>query len=288
VLDYIFHICINIGIFSILAYSLSVLAGYSGQISLAQASFFAIGAYTAATLGNTYHLDLLIVIAISILFSTISSRLLCIFTNRTVDDYYIVITIGFQFLIYSIIKNLPEVTGGTNGISGIKTAMMFSYVFEHRYEVFLLVQGALVITILVLYLLSKSKFGKQLRAVGDDQIWAYSVGIDVEKYKTTANIMSASIASVAGVLYAYYAKYIDPSSFTLEESIYILCIVIIGGMRKISGIFIATSILVILPEIFRLIGFQGGAASNIRQLMYGAGLVAVIFMTLRSPSPQER
>mgnify|MGYP001767976504 CR=1 FL=1 len=125
--------------------------------------------------------------------------------------------------------------------------------------------------------LIKSSFGRTLIALSEDEIYTQSIGKNVYITKVIAFTISAVIASIPGVLYAHYISYIDPTSFTIDESIFILSIVIIGGMRKMWGMVFASAFLVLLPEALRFIGLPNNIAANLRQIIYGVILIAVIF-----------
>lgn len=116
---------------------------------------------------------------------------------------------------------------------------------------------------------------------GEDEVYTGSLGKDVGSAKVVSFVISGMLASIAGVLYAHYVSYIDPTSFTLDESIFILSIVIIGGMRNLWGVFLATAFLVLLPEALRFVGLPLSVAANIRQIVYGVALVIVIFSSKR-------
>ncbi len=118
--------------------------------------------------------------------------------------------------------------------------------------------------------LSNSAFGKTLRAISEDEIYAESIGKNVYQSKVISYAISASIAAIPGALYAHYITYIDPTSFTVMESIFILSIVIIGGMGNLRGSFLASVFMILLPEILRFVGMPNNIAANTRQIIYGA------------------
>ena len=127
-----------------------------------------------------------------------------------------------------------------------------------------------------------------LRALSDDEVYTGCLGKHVGQAKVVSFVISGMLASIAGVLYAHYISYIDPSSFTLDESIFILSIVIIGGMRNLRGIFLAVVFLVLLPEVLRFVGLSSSVAANIRQIVYGAALVVVIFANSLKPKSRRK
>ena len=275
-MDYILHLLIIICIYTILSQSLSLVAGYSGQISLAHAGFYGIGAYSAALMAVNYGTPAILNMLIALLISGIVACIVAKVAVKTVDDYYVVITLGIQVVIYSIMNNWQNVTNGPLGISGIPTISFFDIPLESKWA-FLSV--SVIISGLVWFILNnitKSPFGRVLRALSEDEIYTDSLGKNVGNAKVVSFVISGMLASLGGVLYAYYISYIDPTSFTLDESIFILSIVIIGGMRNLWGIFLATVFLVLLPEALRFVGMPSSIAANIRQIIYGIALIIVV------------
>ena len=196
---------------------------------------------------------------------------------KTVDDYYVIITLGIQVVIYSIMNNWQGVTNGPLGIAGIPPFSIFGVALESKWA-FLLLSAILAATVwFLLHNVMSSPFGRVLRALSEDEVYTGSLGKNVGQAKVVSFVVSGMLASIAGVLYAHYISYIDPTSFTLDESIFILSIVIIGGMRKPWGVFLAAAFLVLLPEALRFVGLPSSVAANVRQIVYGVALVVVIF-----------
>lgn len=276
-MEYLLHLAILICIYTILAQSLSLVAGYSGQMSLAHAGFYGIGAYTTALLSLNYGIPPLFNLFVGMLLSGIIAYVVSKVAVRTIDDYYIIITLGIQVVIFSVMNNWQSVTNGPLGIPGIPAFSILGFTFDDKFSFLLL---AVFLAALIWFLLSnitKSPFGRMLRALSEDEIYTKSLGKDVAQAKVVSFVVSGMLASIAGVLYAHYITYIDPTSFTLDESIFILSIVIIGGMRNLRGIFLAAVFLVLLPEVLRFVGLPSSVAANIRQIVYGVALVVVIF-----------
>ena len=276
-MDYILHLAILICIYTILAQTLSLVAGYSGQISLAHAGFYGIGAYTTALLSVNYGFPVLVTIPLAMLLSGVIAYIVSKVAIKTVDDYYIIITLGIQVVIFSILNNWQEVTRGPLGIPGIPSFSVFGFEIESKI-LFLLV--SVLFTVLIWFLLhhlTASPFGRVLRALSEDEVYTKSLGKNVGHFKIASFVISGMLASIAGVLYAHYISYIDPSSFTIDESIFILSIVIIGGMRNLKGIFFAAAFLVLLPEALRFVGMPSSIAANMRQIIYGIALILVIY-----------
>jgi branched-chain amino acid transport system permease protein len=124
--------------------------------------------------------------------------------------------------------------------------------------------------------ISKSGYGNTLKAISEDEVYSQSIGKNVYQSKIISFTLCAAFASIPGALYAHYISYIDPTSFTISESIYILSIVIIGGLGNLTGSFLAAAFLVLLPEALRFVGMPDNIAANLRQIIYGLLLVVVM------------
>ncbi len=276
-MEYLLHLLILICIYTILSQSLTLVSGYSGQISLAHAGFYGIGAYTAALMSVNFGTPPLLNMLLALLLSGMIAYVVAKVAVKTVDDYFVIITLGIQVVMFSIMNNWQSVTNGPLGIVGIPTFTIFGIAVDSKWA-YLLV--SVFFTALVWFVLSnlmKSPFGRVLKALSEDEVYTGSLGKNVAQAKVVSFVISGMLASIAGVLYAYYISYIDPTSFTLDESIFILSIVIIGGMQKLWKIFLAAAFLVLLPEALRFIGLPSSIAANIRQIIYGLALILVIF-----------
>jgi len=277
--DYILHLGILICIYTILAQSLSLVAGYSGQMSLAHAGFYGIGAYTTALLSVNYGLPVLLTIPIALLLSGIIAYIVSKVAVKTIDDYYIIITLGIQVVIFSIMNNWQELTRGPLGIPGIPAFEVFGFSFDSKVSFLLLSVFFVALVWFLLRNITTSPFGRMLRALSEDEVYTKSLGKNVGQAKVVSFVISGMLASIAGVLYAHYISYIDPTSFTIDESIFILSIAIIGGMRNLKGIFLAATFLVLLPEALRFVGMPSSVAANMRQVIYGFALIMVVHQT---------
>jgi len=278
-MDYFFHILIVIGIYSIVAMSLNLLAGYTGLISVAHAAFYGIGAYTTALLSLKAGLPFWVNIFAGILASGIIAFLMAWPSLRTFDDFFVITTFAFQIIIFSIMNNWVSFTGGPLGLPGIPRPIILGITISSHLMFLFFVASFVMPIYLMLNQIADSSFGRVLKAIREDEIFAISMGKDVIKYKITVFVIGATIASVGGSLYAYYISFIDPTSFTIIESIFMLSIVIIGGAGKLSGSIAGAALLIFIPEFLRFIDMPNSIAANMRQIFYG--LLLVIFMMFR-------
>lgn len=276
-MEYILHLLILIGIYSMLSQSLNLSAGFGGMISLAHAGFYGVGAYTAAILSVNFQFPFLLTLPIAMLFCGLLALIVSAISLRTVDDYFIICTLGIQVVVFSLMNNWMSLTNGPLGIPGIPPINLFGFAVDSKLLFLLLTIVFVALSFVFFRKLTRSSFGLTLRALSEDEIFTQSLGKNVYLSKVIAFTIGAMIAAIPGVLYAHYISYIDPSSFTVDESIFILSIVIIGGMRNLWGSLIASAFLVLLPEALRFVGMPNAIAANMRQIIYGAILIFMMF-----------
>jgi branched-chain amino acid transport system permease protein len=275
-MDYSLHLMIMICIYTLLAQSLNLSAGYTGLISLAQAGFYGIGAYTTAILSTEFHLSFWINLPLAMLFCGVIAFLLSYVALRTAEDYFVMCTLGIQVIIYALLNNLVRLTNGPLGISNIPPIGLGHLLLTGK-TAFLLLSLAFTGAVWwILHNIARSGFGYILRAISEDEIFTMSIGKDVRTAKMLSFVTTSVLATIPGALYAHYISYIDPTSFTVSESTFILSIVIIGSLRSFTGSFLAAVFLVLLPETLRFTGIPYNLAGNLRQMIYGLILIAIM------------
>ncbi|NQT03471.1 MAG: branched-chain amino acid ABC transporter permease [Planctomycetes bacterium] len=278
-MDYLLHILILINIYIILASSLNLIAGYTGLLSICQAAFYGVGAYTAALMSLKVGSPFVVNLLLAMVVTGVLGALVGIPSLRIRDDYFVIATFAFQVIAFSIMTNWMAFTGGPMGLPGIPQPKIFWWVVDSNWETFLvstvLAAGVLAVCLRLVH----SPFGRVLMAIREDETFALAAGKNIAAYKVLVFIIGAAMASVAGVIYAHYISFIDPTSFTVMESIFIISIVIIGGAGSFWGPVVGAIVLVTLPEALRFIGMPSSIAANMRQILYGGLLVA--FMMLR-------
>lgn len=275
-MEYVVHLFILICFYTMLSQSLNLSAGFGGLISLTHAGFYGVGAYTTAILSTFYGVSFWAGIPLAMLISGFIAFIVSLIALRTVDDYFIICTLGIQVILFSIMNNWMELTRGSLGIPGIPSIQLFGFSVVSKISFLLLSLFFVVAIWFVLRNISRSGFGKTLMAISEDEIYSQSIGKNVYLSKTVSFTLSAMLASIPGTLYAHYISYIDPTSFTVNESIFVLSIVIIGGLGNLSGSFFASAFLVLLPEALRFVGMPDSIAANMRQIIYGLILVMVM------------
>lgn len=275
-MEYLIHLAILSSIFAILAISLDLVLGYTGLLSVTHAAFYGIGAYVTALLLKGAGLNFFVALAASILFTMLAAFLIGIVLSKFKTDYYALASLGFNVIVFSIFLNWQSVTRGPLGIPGISRPEVFGFSFSENIIFLLLALVLLALIYQSSQFIVRSSFGRALTAIREDEEALSVFGYYTPSYKLIVFTISAGMAAIGGALFATYITFIDPSSFTINESIFILAIVILGGAGSIRGPLLGAVILILLPEALRFVGFPSDIAAQMRQVIYGLILVGLM------------
>ncbi len=278
-MNYLFHILIMLCIYGILALSLNLLIGYSGLLSLAHAAFYGIGAYASTLLMVKLGLNFFPALILGIFISGSLALLIAYPSLRLKGDYFVLASLGFQLIVFSILYNWIGLTRGPYGIPGIPRPTIFGFEFNSITSYFILSAGIFSLVFVFIRHLCQSPFGRALKSLREDEIAARVMGKNVPLLKVWTFIIAGGLAAISGALYAGYVTYIDPTSFTLDESIFIITIVLVGGSGNLKGPLAGVLFMIILPEALRFIGLPDTIAPNVRQMIYG--LLLILLMRYR-------
>ena len=273
-MEYLLHLLIIVGIYSILAMSLDLLVGYTGLLSLMHAGIFGIGAYTAAILGLQSVVPFSAGICASVTICVLAGLAVAIPSLRIRDDHFAIATFSLQVVVFSLFNNWDSLTGGPPGLPGIPQPVLLGWHVSSHGAFLVLILAGVAATACIRTMCMHSPFGRVLRAIREDEVLASAHGRNVATTRVVVFGITAGLAGMAGALYASYISYIDPTSFTVMESIFIISIVIIGGAGSLWGPVLGAILLVTMPEFLRFIGIPSAIAANMRQILYGAALVA--------------
>lgn len=275
-MEYLIHIAILIAIYAILGLSLNMVVGFTGLLSITQAAFYGIGAYVTAILLTSTGMNFFLAMLIAIIITAALSLAIGFVLSKFKDDYYALGSFGFNVIIYSVFLNWQSLTRGPLGIPGIPRPSLFGFTFSENIWFLVLSTACALIVYLVCRHITHSSFGRVLKAIREDDGAISVFGYPVLWYKLTIFVVSAGMAAVAGSLFASYITFIDPSSFTLTESIFILAIIILGGLANNKGSVLGAACLILLPEILRFVGFPDEIAAQMRQVVYGVILILLM------------
>ena len=275
-MDYIIHLLILISIFSILGVSLNLVIGYTGLLSATHAGFYGIGAYAVALLMKGSGMNFFLAILLSILITMVAAVLIGIVLSKFKDDIYALGSFGFAIIVYGLMLNLQDLTRGPLGIPGISRPEIFGFAFSDNLAFLILSIVFFGIVYWITQYITHSSYGRVLQSIRENEETVKFFGYRTYWYKLSIFAISAGMAAVAGGLFATYITFIDPSSFTLIESIFMISMIILGGLANNKGAVIGVVIMILLPEVLRFVGFPTEVAAQMRQVIYGLMLVLMM------------
>lgn len=279
-MEYLLHIGVMLCIYVILVLSANLTVGMANLLTMCQAAFYGIGAYVGTYFLMQFNLPFLAIALLVMLAAGGLSLLISFASVKLRGDYFILGTLGFQMVVYTVLYNWLSVTRGPYGIAGIPSIKLFgvwSLNGIYGYFFFALVVAAFVVWFVAR--LQRSPYGRMLKAIRMDEVSAQALGRNTTQFKIWAFFFSAAFAGMAGVIYASYVNYIDPTSFTLEESIFIITALFIGGIgSRVWGSVVGAAVVVILPELLRFVGLPDALSANLRQVIYGLTLITLMFV----------
>ena len=256
---YNYQIAVLVGINIILAVSLNLINGYTGQFSIGHAGFYAVGAYTSAALieyggpaiqGALSFLPvmgqetilLLIGVAAGATVAGVAGLAVGIPSLRLRGDYLAIVTLGFGEIIRVLILNI-EAIGGARGFSGLPQLSNFFWVYLF-----------VVITVVTIYNLVNSSYGRAFISIRDDEIAAEAMGVDTTRFKVLSFVISSMFAGIAGGLFGHFTMYLHPNSFLFITSFYVIIMIVVGGLGSIEGAIVGAVLVTVLLEVFREFG----------------------------------
>lgn len=266
------NIMINALIYIMLGLGINIVVGLAGLLDLGYVAFYAVGAYSYALLNYHFGLNFWLALPIGAATGAFFGILLGYPVLRLRGDYLAIVTLGFGEIIRLILENWNDFSFGPSGIAniprpgffGIKMSLEQSSIF-----IYFLLIALVIFTIFVVNRLKDSRIGRAWIALREDEVACQAMGVDRTKTKLTAFALGATWAGMAGVMFAAKTTFINPASFTIWESINVLCIVVLGGMGSILGVIFGALALILLPEYLR-------AFSEYRMLLFGSILVTMM------------
>ncbi len=254
---YVEGILILCGINMMVVMGLSLLTGFTGLFSFGHAGFMAIGAYVAGSLSTMLHWPFIPAVIAGGVVAMLMSFIIGGLTLNLKGDYFCIATLGFGEATRLILNNV-QFFGGARGMASIpmKTGLLNVYIF-------------VFIGVIFMWYLIRSRHGRNMIAIREEELASQAIGINVFKYKMMSLAISALYAGIGGALWAHYLTFINPAMFMLTKSTEMTIMVIIGGLGSITGSIVGTFFLTFLPEIFR-------EFVDWRMVIYGAAVIAVM------------
>jgi branched-chain amino acid transport system permease protein len=288
---YLLNAFITTGIFIIAAMSLNLLLGYTGQLSLGHVAFFGIGAYTSALVSLGFDAELIggfravhepwpvwAGFILAILVSGLCGYLVGKLSFRVRGAYFVIVTISFAEVVRLVALNWVELTQGPLALTNIPPMSLEfpglgSFDFYSKQSNFYLVLAVLSVSYVIISRVVKSRAGRAMVALKENESLAVSVGIDVTRYLVLAAVVSAGIAGAAGSLYAHYLKIIDPDVFLFLYTVTMVIMVITGGKGTLAGPIVGGLIFGFIPVVARRY-----AAPEVQWILYGLFMIVIVFL----------
>lgn len=251
------------GINAIMAISVNIISGITGQLSLGQAGFMALGGYATILFTNLAHIPLPISVILAGIITAIFGFLIGFPTLKLEGDYLAIVTLAFGEIIRVVLVNLKSITGGPNGYT-FPTILTLNPT-----AAILTITSVLVVIIILVQNFIRSSYGRAILAVREDEIAARSCGIQVFRYKMLGFVMASFVAGIGGALYVMYVGFIKPDQAAFAKSVDYLIFVVLGGMGSMTGSVLAAYVLTFLQEWLRFL-------QNYRLLIYPIVLIIVM------------
>jgi branched-chain amino acid transport system permease protein len=284
-MNYLLHILIYLEIYVLVALSLNLVVGYCGLMTLAHSAYFAIGAYSYALLSLKLHIGFVPSVALGALIAAVCSVAVTLPAWRFRGDFFVMASLAVQALLFSAAQNwnapgapigsLSNLTNGPFGIPGVPKPDVFGWRVTSLGEHFVLGLLVVLMCAFAIWCLISSPWGRLLKALRDDELAARGLGKSARSAKAQAFAIACALAAIAGGLYASYVNYIDPSSASLDESLLMLCMVLVGGVGNFRGPIIGAAVLIAIPEMLRFAHLPDSDAAHVRLLLYGLILVGM-------------
>jgi branched-chain amino acid transport system permease protein len=267
--DYVLNLCIDAGVYAIVVMGLGMLLGFTGQMSLAQAAFFGIGAYTSGWLTTTHGWPVWPAMAGGVALSALVALAVGYPCLRLSGHYLALATIGFGIIAQLVLINWKDVTNGSDGMTGIPPPVIGPWTFDTYGRYFYIVLVAVLLCAYVAWRIKTTRVGRALEAIRENEIAARATGIDATRYKITAFVFAGAYAGLAGALLAHSIKFLSPDSYSFDQSVVFLVMLILGGSSSIGGAILGAVLLTFLPEVLRPL-----KSSYI--MVYGAAVIVMI------------
>ena len=271
---YHLHVAIMAGIFGVLALSLNLLLGYTGQLSLGHAAFFGIGAYTSALLTVTLEWSFWPALAAAIALAGAAGWFIGRLSLKLRGAYFVLVTISFAGVISLVSVNWIELTNGPLGLPGVPAPELGPWSLRTKTAYYYLVLAAVALSYVVSRRLVGSRIGRAFVALRENEALAESIGVDVTHYLVLAAVVSAAMAGLGGSLYAHYTRFVSPEVFLFSYTVTMVIMVVAGGKGTLAGPLVGAGLFTVLPEALR-----AATSWQWQMLAYGVLLVLlVVFM----------
>lgn len=285
-MDYFFHIAQLLAVFALLSMSLNLIVGYCGYLSLAHASYFALGAYAYAITSIRWDAPFMAAFSAALAVPLLFSPIISIASWKLRGDAFVVASLAVQACFVGALRTWsdpsndigtwPNMTNGSAGIAGIPAPSIFGWDFTSPGHSAALAWAVVSVVGFVMWRLQLSPWARLLRCIRDDEPTALGLGKRVWAERSIAFAIACAIAGCAGSLHAASLRFVDPSIATLDWSILLLSMVLVGGAGNVVGAWVGAAFVLALPEALRFADVSGPRAGNIRVIVFGALLIVLM------------
>jgi branched-chain amino acid transport system permease protein len=288
-MSYFLHLFIYFNINAIVALSINLVMGYCGLLTLAHAGYFALGSYAYALATVKLGWGFFPAVGLGVVLAAVMSLAISLPAIRFKGDFFVLVSLAVQTLLFSLLYNWStpgaevgtwqNLTNGSFGISNIPRPNLWGWQLDSIESMAGLAFVTAIVCAAIVWLLLSSPWGRLLKVVRDDELAARGLGKNTKLAKIQAVAIACGLAAVAGALYAAYVNYIDPSTASLDESILMTCMVLVGGVGNFRGPLVGAFVLLAIPEALRFAAIPDAVAANMRLGLYG--LLLVVMMRFR-------
>lgn len=275
-LAYTENVIILLGIGIILAWSLNVMVGYSGIFSVMQAVFYGIGAYASAQFAFHVSTDFILAAIVAMCASGFVAFVTAVPVLRVREEYYVVASIGFQMVASTVFITWQGATGGMGGLVGIPEPTLFGAPVSGTVPYLALTIGCVCLVLAALSWLLAGPFGRALKALRDDEVAAAALGKRPVSLRLAATAISGALAGLGGTLYAFYVSFVNPDSFTLDYSVLLVAMVVIGGAGSLVGPVLGAIFITVFPALLTFVNLPSHILGPVEQIVYGSVIVLLM------------
>lgn len=278
-MEYLTHTLNLALVYVLLTVSLNLILGYGGMASMAHAAFFCIGGYLSAIVTMHWGCNFLVGIGLAIIVTAAVGGALAAPFIRVHEEYLILFTIAFQMVVFLLMLSLPAITGGDSGIFGVPGPRLFGLAPQDPIHFLPFMVVFVIMVYFVAFKITHSPFGRVLKGIREDEMSVTSLGKDVKEFKIMIFMVGTGIAAGAGGIFAHYSQFINPSIGTLDESILIIAMVVLGGTANLWGSAVGAFLLILIPEGLTFLPGASDLIVPLRSFIYG--LLLILFMRFR-------
>jgi branched-chain amino acid transport system permease protein len=279
VLQFLINLIIMASIAAIVASSLNLLIGYTGVFSIAHAIFYGVGGYAGALVSLHLGTSLLVALLIAMVSSAVISVLLALPAARVTGEYFVVVSLAFALVVFTVFSQWTPVTGGAAGLVGISRATIFGIPLNTN-EAYLGLSLVLLllVTVVMYVIVRRTPLGRSLQALRDDPLAAQALGKNPFRLRLIAVLISSALASTAGVIYAGYVAFVNADTFSVNAGVLFMAMVILGGAGTLSGPVIGAFFITLFPEALEFADLPSELKGPLEQIIYGAALVLLMLV----------